>query len=122
MKADDDTYVHLPRLKWLLRHLDPSVPLLLGSSRFGMATGMSTQLPLSKMLRKGEFFREMGYYSMCHGGAGYVVSRGLLALLEKKLRRCEVEPPPTHMEDAKLAFCANQCVACPRNHCFVLVT
>eukprot|EP00035_Acanthoeca_spectabilis_P012983 m.236063 g.236063 ORF g.236063 m.236063 type:complete len:726 (-) comp15771_c0_seq3:109-2286(-) len=108
MKADDDTYVHLPRLKWLLRHLDPSVPLLLGSSRFGMATGMSTQLPLSKMLRKGEFFREMGYYSMCHGGAGYVVSRGLLALLEKKLRRCEVEPPPTHMEDAKLAFCANQ--------------
>lgn len=90
----------------LLALLDPEVPLYLGSARFGMSGGR--RVPLGRYMKKGEFFREKQHYSMCHGGSGYILSRGLLRLLKGKFKRCEYEPPPTTLEDARLSFCINQ--------------
>lgn len=109
MKADDDTYVNLPRVRALLAELDPEVPLFLGSTRFGLQPlGGRGGTQLTRMVQRGEFFREVAKHSMCHGGSGYIVSRGLLRLLRPHLQRCELAPPPTNMEDAKMAFCISQ--------------
>jgi hypothetical protein len=116
VKADDDTYVNTDRLSTVLGRLDPSVPLFVGSARFTLATARTSSssssslsavqgVSVAKMVRKGDYFRELEHYAMCHGGAGYALSRRLLSLLAPRLRRCEVEPPQTQMEDAKLSFC-----------------
>ncbi|EGD75700.1 hypothetical protein PTSG_07817 [Salpingoeca rosetta] len=53
LKADDDTFVHRSRLSKLLHTLNPHIPMILGR-KAGGPTGF------------------------CHGGGGYVLSRGLL--------------------------------------------
>eukprot|EP00041_Stephanoeca_diplocostata_P020427 m.457301 g.457301 ORF g.457301 m.457301 type:complete len:680 (+) comp21577_c0_seq4:196-2235(+) len=108
MKADDDTYVNIPRIKQLLAHIDPDVPFFAGSTRFGLHTGKNAFVSLGEMVQSGKYFAELQHVSMCHGGSGYVLSRGLLRLLRQRLQRCELQPPHTHMEDAKLAFCIYQ--------------
>lgn len=46
MKADDDTYVNIPRIKQLLAYVDPDVPFFAGSTRFGLHTGKSAHISL----------------------------------------------------------------------------
>ncbi|XP_063035308.1 glycoprotein-N-acetylgalactosamine 3-beta-galactosyltransferase 1-like [Melospiza melodia melodia] len=64
LKADDDTFVLLDNLRWLLAPLPPQRPLYLG-----------------KRFRP---FARQGYMS---GGAGYVLSRGALSRLAPALAR-----------------------------------
>ena len=110
MKADDDTYINTPRLRLLLSQLNPDIPLYLGSARFGFEAGRSAHVALGQLVRKGEYFREYKHYTMCHGGSGYILSRAMVRLLKDHLRVCEYEPPPTKLEDARLAFCINRWV------------
>eukprot|EP00039_Didymoeca_costata_P015315 m.258555 g.258555 ORF g.258555 m.258555 type:complete len:254 (-) comp16193_c0_seq9:1671-2432(-) len=52
MKADDDTYINIPRLEATLRNFNPEVPLLLGSSRFGIDSGIPG-IVLGRLMKKG---------------------------------------------------------------------
>lgn len=82
------------QVRALLAELDPEVPLFLGSTRFGLQPLAGSQAQLTRMVQRGEFFREAAKHSMCHGGSGYVVSRGLLRLLRPHLQRCVRHRPP----------------------------
>jgi hypothetical protein len=98
LKADDDTYVNLPRLQRELAGMDPDVPAYFGAKRFSaslVGTGRPMPLwPLKSSLKFG------------HGGAGYLLSRGALrALGAAGFRACLTSPPRTTLEDAKLAAC-----------------
>lgn len=108
MKADDDTYVNIPRIRELLARINPDIPFYAGSTHYGIHTGMNAGLTLGNVVPKGEYFRELSQRIMCHGGSGYILSRALLKLLRTRMHQCERLPPYTHMEDAKLAFCIFQ--------------
>lgn len=62
IKADDDTYVNLPRLAQDLSWLDPDVPMYLGAKRFG-ANIKGTPAP-------GALWQSKNYMKFAHGGAG----------------------------------------------------
>lgn len=40
-----------------------------------------------------------------HGGAGYILSRGLIYLMQDKFQDCISSKPATTLEDAKLSAC-----------------
>jgi len=82
MKADDDTYVHRTRLDRTLALLDPAVPLHLGRQVGGGGVGAG----------------------FCHGGSGYILSRGLLARVGPHLSSC-FEGRARHWEDLWLKNC-----------------
>jgi hypothetical protein len=96
-KGDDDTLVNLPEMRRLLRALDPSVPFQLGNNGYGV--GCRGPAPTSL------FFRQNRGTDPCHGGAGYVLSRGLLELAAPRFRGCADEWPSSSYEDAKLSYC-----------------
>ncbi len=64
-QADDDTFVHRTRLQRDLSMLNPSVPLYLGRN----------------VGQKDDF---------CHGGAGYILSRGALEMIGPHLHLCKI--------------------------------
>ena len=62
MKADDDVYVNLPRIRQDLAFLDPDAPAFLGSKRFG-GSAKGTPGP-------GPLWQNKDYMKFAHGGAG----------------------------------------------------
>ncbi|VDM17447.1 unnamed protein product [Hydatigera taeniaeformis] len=84
MKADDDTYVIVENLRFILLKWDPNEPILMG--------------------RRFKKFVKQGYTS---GGAGYVLSRGALKLIAKgmngDIRGCR---KGRGAEDVNLGTCA----------------
>lgn len=62
IKADDDTYINLPRLRQDLALLDPQAPAYLGSKRFG-GGARGTPGP-------GPLWQNKNYMKFAHGGAG----------------------------------------------------
>ncbi|XP_064123758.1 glycoprotein-N-acetylgalactosamine 3-beta-galactosyltransferase 1-like [Loxodonta africana] len=81
MKADDDTYVILDNLRWLLANYDPQEPIYFG--------------------RRFRPFVKQGYMS---GGAGYVLSKEALKRFvhASKTNTCT---PATPVEDLELGIC-----------------
>jgi hypothetical protein len=96
-KGDDDTLVNLPELRHLLRQLDPALPFQLGNNGYGV--GCRGPAPTSL------YYRQNRGTDPCHGGAGYVLSRGLLDLVAPKFKGCANEWPMSSYEDAKLSYC-----------------
>lgn len=67
IKADDDTYMHMERLRKTLSVFDPSIPMILGKPYASKCTGVDGPGPL---------WRDFVTVTFCHGGAGYVVCCG----------------------------------------------
>ncbi|VDL24616.1 unnamed protein product [Hymenolepis diminuta] len=86
MKADDDSYVIVENLRFILSKMDPSVPFIMG--------------------RRFKKYVKQGYLS---GGAGYVVSRAALKLIaegmEKEVVDCQKRGGA---EDVNLGACAER--------------
>eukprot|EP00929_Paragymnodinium_shiwhaense_P063914 TRINITY_DN31989_c0_g1_i2.p1 TRINITY_DN31989_c0_g1~~TRINITY_DN31989_c0_g1_i2.p1 ORF type:complete len:394 (+),score=68.48 TRINITY_DN31989_c0_g1_i2:140-1321(+) len=84
--VDDDTFVRVDRMQETIRSLglDASVPHLLGAPVF------------SEQFTRKRHWREHGASSHCGGGAGVLLSRGLLRDLVPKIELClEGEPRTT---------------------------
>eukprot|EP00035_Acanthoeca_spectabilis_P038637 m.54905 g.54905 ORF g.54905 m.54905 type:complete len:794 (+) comp9225_c0_seq2:2080-4461(+) len=96
-KGDDDTLVNLPELRSLLKQLDPALPFQLGNNGYGV--GCRGPAPTSL------FYRQNRGTDPCHGGAGYVLSRGLLDIMAPHFKGCADEWPMSSYEDAKVSYC-----------------
>lgn len=94
---DDDTYVNRRRLEQDLKLLDSDLPFFLGLKRYGSDT---RDLP-----PPSEIFQQINYLRFCHGGAGYIVSRGLLRMMGDRILECNTSPPSTYLEDVRFAAC-----------------
>ena len=111
-KGDDDTLVNLPQLREVLKAFDPRVPVQLGNNMYGV--GCRGPAPDS------QFFWENNGAKPCHGGAGYVMSRGLLDIVGPHFIDCGSQWPGSSYEDAKVAFClmrhaASHCIGMKKN-------
>ncbi|KAM3174319.1 hypothetical protein ACTXT7_010792 [Hymenolepis weldensis] len=86
MKADDDSYVIVENLRFILSKMDPNVPFIMG--------------------RRFKKYIKQGYLS---GGAGYVVSRAALKMIaegmEKEVPDCQKRGGA---EDVNLGACAER--------------
>ncbi|EDQ90034.1 uncharacterized protein MONBRDRAFT_36900 [Monosiga brevicollis MX1] len=101
MKADDDTYVNLPRLQQELALLNASVPSYFGVKRY---SAVVKNTPPANSLWPPKNSLNFG-----HGGAGYLLSRAALAQLgPDALAACRHSPPLLSLEDARLAACLYQ--------------
>ena len=72
LRLDDDAYVHIEHLESLLRRIDSSQPLYIGSPGFGRDDD--------------DFVEDNMVY--CMGGPGIVLSKTTLASLSPKLGEC----------------------------------
>lgn len=111
-KGDDDTLINLPQLREVLKAFDPQIPVQLGNNMYGV--GCRGPAPDS------QFFWENNGAAPCHGGAGYVLSRGLLDIVGPHFIDCGSQWPGTSYEDAKVAFClmrhaASHCIGMKKN-------
>eukprot|EP00049_Salpingoeca_infusionum_P024045 m.14599 g.14599 ORF g.14599 m.14599 type:complete len:1054 (-) comp6371_c0_seq1:243-3404(-) len=96
MKADDDVFLNMPKLKQDLRYFNGSTPLSLGNRRYGVGMkGLPAPNPL---------FQARNYVMFAHGGAGYILSRATLELMKGKFDNC-FKGVRTSLEDAKTAAC-----------------
>ncbi|CAG5112275.1 Oidioi.mRNA.OKI2018_I69.chr2.g6506.t1.cds [Oikopleura dioica] len=91
MRLDDDAYISWPILEKLLRRLDPSDKLYIGSPGFGKDDGDYVE-------------EEMTY---CMGGPGIVMSRELLRNLSPHLPSC-LKRLYTEHEDLELGRCIQE--------------
>jgi hypothetical protein len=97
LKGDDDTYVNLPELRKVLQAFDPSVPAQFGNNLYGVACrGPAPTSPF--------YWQNRGINS-CHGGAGYVISRGALELTADRWLDCATQWPGSGYEDGTVAYC-----------------
>eukprot|EP00045_Choanoeca_perplexa_P014006 m.162483 g.162483 ORF g.162483 m.162483 type:complete len:1196 (+) comp16533_c0_seq1:148-3735(+) len=97
MKADDDTFVNLPRLQRELSLLDPEALFYGGCKRF------NAHVPKTKAVNA--FYTPKNSLKFAHGGAGYILSRGTLRAIQGVLEDCIRQPPLTTLEDAKMSTC-----------------
>ncbi|KAL6091625.1 hypothetical protein STEG23_021001 [Scotinomys teguina] len=81
MKANDDTYVIVDNLRWLLANHDPEQPIYFG--------------------RRFKPYVDQGYMS---GGAGYVLSKEALRRVVNRIKRNGCKPCPS-FEDVILGQC-----------------
>ena len=89
LKVDTDTYVNVASVERLLRQLNPEVPALLGRRM-----GFYLRPPFNASKPEGQTF--------CHGGAGYLLSRGLLRVMAERFERCIRVGPRSSLEDGRV--------------------
>lgn len=89
LRLDDDAYVHIEHLESLLRRIDSSQPLYIGSPGFGRDDD--------------DFVEDNMVY--CMGGPGIVLSKTTLASLSPKLGECLRNNLMTEHEDIELGRC-----------------
>lgn len=92
MRADDDVYVKVPKLKKYLSNLDPSQPLYIGSP----GKGRKQDLKRLKLLPTDTY---------CMGGPGVVLSRALLQKLGPHLKECLDNVVVSYNEDVEVGRC-----------------
>eukprot|EP00871_Galdieria_phlegrea_P003497 jgi/Galph1/4148/GphlegSOOS_G2824.1 len=93
-KCDDDSFVRVEMLNEILQHFDPSQPLYFGSTR-------RFHGKLLPVLDSQSFLAVETFLRYAMGGAGYVLSRGLLEKLRPLLHECVVY----NGEDKTMAKC-----------------
>lgn len=103
LKIDDDAYLRPHRIFPLLQHLDPARPLYLGSVRtfWGALDPVHAEAANASQDRRAA--PSILEYAM--GGAGYVLSRALVATLVSRFQSCRLY----NGEDKDLAACVRAC-------------
>ncbi|EGD80807.1 hypothetical protein PTSG_01396 [Salpingoeca rosetta] len=91
VKADDDTYINMDRLKKTLSVYNPEIPVYIGKPFSTKTKGVDGPSPL---------WRDFTTIGFCHGGAGYVLSRELLRIVGPYFRD---SPSVTALEDAAIS-------------------
>ena len=92
MRADDDVFVNVERLLDLLKQLEDTSAIFLGSPGYGHFEGLDSQ----GMLPKGGRF--------CMGGPGYLFSQGLLQEVGGAMGACLKKQLTPH-EDVEVSRC-----------------
>jgi hypothetical protein len=96
-KGDDDTFVNLAEMRELLAAFDPNIPAQFGNNLYGVGARGAVPAP--------PFYWQNRGIDSCHGGAGYVISRGALDITADHWLGCATEWPGSGYEDATVAFC-----------------
>lgn len=91
LRADDDVYVRVDKLKEFLQTIDSSIPFYIGQPGRGNPDKKD-------LLGLGEFD------NFCMGGPGVIFSRGMLALMYPHIDRC-IKDLNTTEEDVELGLC-----------------
>ena len=99
MQDDDDARPDLtPEQEKVLAAFDPSVPMLLGNTRYSAnCRGSAPASPYQQQKR--------ALSPMCHGGGGYALSHAALAAIGPRALGCGSEWPANVFEDATVGFC-----------------